>query len=501
MCRKRSPPLGDFAVLAIHSFVGGFVIASGRFAPHASDVAEEVLDDVQQFIESAVVDRVFDSGIQAEVASESEDVPRIHQGTAFDGAADQIECLFGDFDRIGEAIRAEGSQSQRHPTINAAHQSSGSGRNHIGLLGRRIGVTQASVDARQLDVLQLDGAAACERRIQVLASSPEGLMSRFHFVEQTLAVLATNLRNSPVVKLIAEVGDWNHQRSKRHIAAVTTGAPTGDARCHQHRAGQDRSGFFKQFVTRQFWRFIDSCEQRIQGHAAKDEPIVASIGIDRMFIPSAEVIVRSAIDRMVKVIRSWVQAKLTQLVWIHCRGTQNVLGSFFDRSHRTLDQFAIRSGGDASALDHLRDRSNEFVSVRLARTIFEDCDWAVADIVVQRADDLTQASGFVVHAADGFVFTDLLHHDFGTTSQEETVEEQFRRLVEQQVAMEIQVGRQESRPKEIDQTEGAINVCKRGRAFLQRLGGFFQPVSHDQEWRRPIEDVSAGSFVMNLVPS
>ena len=68
------------------------------------------------------------------------------------------------------------------------------------------GITHASVQPGQLNVLQLRGPTFGKRRIEMLAGGTERLSSQFLFARQTFGMLATDLAQPIFVVGIAV--DW-----------------------------------------------------------------------------------------------------------------------------------------------------------------------------------------------------------------------------------------------------------------------------------------------------
>ena len=137
-----------------------------------------------------------DGGKEAVLAAEAEDVPGIDHRPALDRPVQQVLDRRQLRGRLGQLAALDRQVGGGQP---AAHVALHPGRGHRhdrGLPRRRLRIAHGREELRQVDVLQLLGAAAGQVMVEVLPRAAERLPQRQRLGPQPLGVRARQLRSS-----------------------------------------------------------------------------------------------------------------------------------------------------------------------------------------------------------------------------------------------------------------------------------------------------------------
>ena len=188
-----------------------------------------------------------------------------------------------------------------------------------------------------------------------------------------------------VIKLVAIGRDRIHQRLQRHVAGISRWAPTADAAAHQDCPCQDRRRLFDQFLSDLIWPRIlgHTCQQSVERHLANHEPIVVAIQIDVVGIPLAKNIIRPAVNRMIKVVRSRVKRQLHHPIRIERSGSQNRRIGRTQRLNGSQNDVVIGTIRHARPGDVQRHGTNPFAGIRRTGRFIQQRYRSIADIIVQ----------------------------------------------------------------------------------------------------------------------
>ena len=137
--RKPIPPGGQLAKRRRNSFFQLVIVARGRRVPQPGVKCENLLDQIQQFIDARIGNAVLHRREQAELAAEAEDVPRIEHRAAFDGSAQQILHLRHDSQRFVQPIRIDRPMPAGQQALHLANHSARCGGYDVRLTRGRLG--------------------------------------------------------------------------------------------------------------------------------------------------------------------------------------------------------------------------------------------------------------------------------------------------------------------------------------------------------------------------
>jgi hypothetical protein len=129
---------------------------------------------------------------------------------------------------------------------------------------------------------------------------------------------------------------------------------------------------------------------------------------------------------------------------------------FFEDAERDFNNGSIRSFGDAGPFDIKRNGPDPFMRVGLETTTFKDSDGAEAYVVVEFANG---SGNNTVHFIP---WSPLLEDRFHGSPDEKTIEKGFGFLVEEKVAMKIEIGGEELQPDELKDFGGLIGLLESG---------------------------------------
>ena len=105
--------------------------------------------------------------------------------------------------------------------------------------------------------------------------------------------------------------------------------------------------------------------QRIDGDLLQHKTPVITRTIDPMGIPLPKIIIRSRVDRMVKIISPRIQCQLVESIQIELRSAQNPSRGLLQYRQGPLDQFVIRPISNSHSTNEKRDRPEPLVLIRL----------------------------------------------------------------------------------------------------------------------------------------
>ena len=213
-------------------------------------------------------------------------------------------------------------------------------------------------------------------------------------------------------------------------------------------------------------------EHRVERNLLQHEPAAAARVVQLVHVPLAEEIVGPFVHRMVEVVGPRVKRQLVELFegehgLEHQRGIGGV-----ENGQGRLDQFTIRSRRGPRPANPQRHRPDPLVVVRLDFLFgAEHGHGPVAEIIVQLAHGgRHDAIGLLPRPA-------LLQHGLAHPADPERLEQRFFGLVEQQIAVELAVGRQRGVEDQPQHGLGLLDLAKGvGRAADRLQLGAQHPI-------------------------
>ena len=116
---------------------------------------------------------------------------------------------------------------------------------------------------------------------------------------------------------------------------MNAGTGTTDRRSHQHRATERSCGVEQAFrAGRPRLGVINPRQQCVKNDAAQHHAAVVSLGVDAVWVPFAEHVVRAFVDWVQLVMRPHVDGQLFHLDEIEVGFEQEVLGGLLQKLHR-----------------------------------------------------------------------------------------------------------------------------------------------------------------------
>ena len=223
---------------------------------------------------------------------------------------------------------------------------------------------------------------------------------------------------------------------------------------------------------------LDARRQHVQRHLLHDKPAVATLVIDVVWIPLAEVVIGPLVDRMIKIVGPRVERKLVQQLGIEM--------SFSQQGRIRAPKDFKRSGNEpfvaAGALSHVanvqRDRADPLVPIRLDPLLgAQHGDGPMADVVVQFGDGpVDDPFGFVPRGT-------LSENRFAHATDEQGPPNRLVALVEQQITMKLAVAPRKLVKHQTQHRTSLFDIRKGGRPAGQRVERGGQPISGRAERR------------------
>ena len=203
--------------------------------------------------------------------------------------------------------------------------------------------------------------------------------------------------------------------------------------------------------------------QRIDGDLLQHKTSVITRTIDPVRIPLPKIIIRSRIDRMIKIISPRIQCQLVESTQIELRSAQNPSRGLLQYHQRALDQLVIRPISNPHSPNEKRNRPEPLVLIRLQIMTLERRDRTITHIVVQLANRTRNDPVELLPRST------LLERRLNGPTQKQTVEDPLRLLMKKKVAVEVQVIGQQRSPYQFDHSRGLLALCKGRIASPQTL--------------------------------
>ena len=339
--------------------------------------------------------------------------------------------------RLQEFPAFDGQVGGGHAATHLAVHSRRGNRHDVDLPGRPFDVTDGGEQLRQMDVLQLLRATRGQELVEVLAGSAKRLPPLLRLGTEAFGVLALQFLQQLLVEGVAVDGDLLDQLGQRDGRVVGVGPVAADARSHQHRAGQHRRLLEQHLLARQAAAAAQTVEHGVERRLLQHEAAATPGAVQLVHVPLAEQVVGPLVQRVVEVVRPRIKGQLVELV----QGEHGVkqdrgIGRVED-GQRGLDQLTIGADGRPRPANPKRDRTHPFVLVGLNLLLgAQHGHGPVPDVIVQLAEHgRDDPLGLIPRPA-------LLEHRLAHPANEERLKQAGFGLMEQQIAVELAIGRQ-----------------------------------------------------------
>ncbi len=295
----------------------GVLTQGRRLADQPRIVVEDPLHQPRELVDAVVAHAVLHGRKQAELAAEAQDVPGIDQRAALDRPVQQV------LDLRASARRPPASCPRsiavwpvvRRPSISATIRGAGTGSTRA-CLPLASGMSHQREQVSQVDVLQVLGPQPGHAMVQMLPRAPNGCRRAVASARNRSPCGSGRCSQKLLIEPIAVAGDPRQERGQRDGGIVRLRPAAAHAGGHEHRAGQHGGRFVEQLAARNVAVLADAGQQGIERHLLHDEPAVATLVVDVVRVPLAEVIVGPLVDRVIEVVGPRVEGQLVQQLQI-----------------------------------------------------------------------------------------------------------------------------------------------------------------------------------------
>ena len=303
-CQLEKTPLDRLALLRM--------IVGRRRTPDPRIKAKQLFDQVNQLINTVIVNTILQRWEQAELGVKSQNIPRVNNRAALNSAVNQRNNLIGCGDGLVQTAVINMPIPRSQPAIDLTEHPRRCRRHDRSLLAGAVGVAHAGKYLGQMDVLQLARSMLCQPGVQMFSGTTKWLVILLGVALQ----LQTNGRwrtaYQASIELVAISRDKRQQRDQRDARIIRSRAATTDSRRHQHRTGQHSRSLEHQQVNQLRPSRLHALSQSIQRHLLQHEPAVATLLVDLVWVPLSKMMVGAFVHRMVKIISARVKRKLIQ---------------------------------------------------------------------------------------------------------------------------------------------------------------------------------------------
>ena len=385
---------------------------------------------MKQHLDPLIGNAVLARDEQREETLKTEDVPRIDQRSAVDAPMQVALRLLQQFEGFGHLFLLDDPPRRVNAAQHLALEPRRRARDDGRLTQARLGIAHPSEQVCELTALHLLGTVLREKHVQRLPHVSERLPSLLGMPGESLRACSRHRLQKPRIELVALTGDSRQQRRQCDTRIVAVGTVAADRRRHQDRAAQDGRDVEQRLVGIDSLLLGRPIEQRVENHLPHDEPAIATLQVDLIWIPFTEQIVGPLVRRMDVIVSPQIDCQFVELFQIEMGIGQQITRHFAKQFEDALDQVVILPMRHTRSPQEDRQRSKPFVGIWLRLSaVLQDGDRSIAKEVVQTIESTGDDAIFLVPRSA------LFEHRFKNLRDEERLLQLFRLQMEEQVAM------------------------------------------------------------------
>ena len=175
----------------------------------------------------------------------------------------------------------------------------------------------------------------------------------------------------------------------------------------------------------------NTSEQGVHSDLLQHKTAIVGVLIHQVGIPLTKIVVWSLVHRMIEIVCPRIESQLVQVIRIELSVLQNLWRCRPQYIQSTADDFKVRTERDAYIANIQRDGTKPFVRVWLQTPSFKHGNRSKAHIVIETIDRFRNDS------VDFVPWPPLLKNALDRSTQEQTIEQAFGFLMEQQVAVKV----------------------------------------------------------------